>query len=175
MSTRATYQFKSGTQTLATIYIHHDGYPEGAAEYYFAPCFERFSVNSFFRANERAEITESHEIHGDTEYRYTVQDEGQDSTIVAEKRVGDWNDPSWVEFFSGKLVDFINKYGETKFKSVRLGYSGSRFMSLQGLRDRADAQIKNCEEYMANHPKGIGNIRSLQSEIKSTLSAIKSW
>ena len=34
MSTRANYIFKSGRKTLATFYIHHDGYPEGAAEYF---------------------------------------------------------------------------------------------------------------------------------------------
>lgn len=34
MSTRANYIFKSGRKTLATFYIHHDGYPKGAADYF---------------------------------------------------------------------------------------------------------------------------------------------
>ena len=34
MSTRANYIFKSGRKTLATFYIHYDGYPEGAASYF---------------------------------------------------------------------------------------------------------------------------------------------
>lgn len=107
MSTRATYQFKnngwSGLDT--TVYIHHDGYPEGAAHYFKAACdSERSGVEGFIAANERAEITQSHEIHGDTEYRYTFNK----GKLSATKRI-DFTD-EWVEFYNGTVYDFIAKY-----------------------------------------------------------------
>jgi hypothetical protein len=74
MSTRATYQFISEWSGTHTVYIHHDGYPEGAAEYFTkengAPIVK---VETFLRSNEKAELTKSHEIHGDSEFRYTVK------------------------------------------------------------------------------------------------------
>ena len=74
MSTRVTYRFESKWHGKQTFYIHSDGYPAGAAEYFFlAARFENKASNgtlaeSFFRANERAEFTLGHDAHGDTEY-----------------------------------------------------------------------------------------------------------
>ena len=102
MSTRATYEIDR-----TTFYIHHDGYLEGAAYYFwlaireysrlaehdchlpFEPAGDGFK-GAFYRANRKAEITESHAAHGDTEYRYTLNtadmlltiDAGDDLTIV---------------------------------------------------------------------------------------------
>ena len=84
MSTRATYQFHHNDPCKAdiTIYIHHDGYPEGAAHYIYlalrSKCVsdllkgkkEYFTVEDFIRNNIRAEITGQHETHPDTEYKY---------------------------------------------------------------------------------------------------------
>lgn len=84
MSTRATYEFRStdgyGPKSV-TFYIHYDGYPEGAASYFRAAlAFKCEAPNSnfadhFFRAN-RTELTEGHNAHGDTEYQYTVTQNG---------------------------------------------------------------------------------------------------
>lgn len=79
MSTRATYGFSSSEKPDITLYIHHDGYPEGAAVYIrnalrepsgYASRQDYLTAESFIRANGRAEITRSHERHGYTEYRY---------------------------------------------------------------------------------------------------------
>lgn len=83
MSTRATYQFHHNDTFKAdtTIYIHHDGYPEGAAHYiYFAlrqadndekdGRKEYFTIEDFIRTNQKAEITGHHATHPDTEYKY---------------------------------------------------------------------------------------------------------
>jgi len=107
MSTRATYQFRnngwSGVDT--TVYIHHDGYPEGAAMYFKAACDSgRSGVEGFIAGNANAHITESHEIHGDTEYRYTVN-KGQ---LTAYERIN-FSD-EWQEFYKGTITDFIAKY-----------------------------------------------------------------
>jgi hypothetical protein len=87
MSTRATY-LVNGTP----FYIHTDGYPEGAAEYFrqmigalTAPAADGLAVgaiadrrgglvHAFIRGNDRAEPTESHQAHGDTKYRWDVDD-----------------------------------------------------------------------------------------------------
>tara|TARA_R110000744_G_scaffold341421_3_gene446672 strand:+ start:176 stop:517 length:342 start_codon:yes stop_codon:yes gene_type:complete len=107
MSTRATYQFKnngwSGLDT--TVYIHHDGYPEGAALYFKAASESgRAGVEGFIAANQKAEITASHEIHGDTEFRYTSH-KGQ---LTALKRI-DYTDV-WEVFYKGTISDFIAVY-----------------------------------------------------------------
>jgi hypothetical protein len=67
MSTRATYQFITPSHTT-TCYVHHDGYPEGAADY----LRDAFTAEQFLRKNEHAELTGGHDAHGDTEYRYTI-------------------------------------------------------------------------------------------------------
>src|SRR5436190_1789834 len=93
MSTRATYQFTGARSRglnhsfpTITVYIHHDGYPEGAAHYFWnAHHGERGSlpVERFLFANDRAEITESHEAHGDTEFRYTVRQDDAGDYVTA--------------------------------------------------------------------------------------------
>ena len=85
MSTRATYQFHTKSYAPdTTVYIHHDGYPEGAANYIYlclryAMQLENkmrrfdetyFTVEDFLRCNLKAEITSEHETHTDTEFKY---------------------------------------------------------------------------------------------------------
>lgn len=119
MSTRATYQIE-----FTTIYIHHDGYPDGAAMY-FRNAFQQRLVqddrapnatfaDDFIRANDRAELTPSHDSHGDTEYRYTVKVTGDerfgdpDYQLTAESR--SFSDNRWETFYQGSVDDFINQY-----------------------------------------------------------------
>ena len=71
MSTRANYIFKSGRKTLATFYIHYDGYPKGAASYFQKALIlgngKIDSPSIFLRANKNCEISD---IHRDIEYLY---------------------------------------------------------------------------------------------------------
>ena len=83
MSTRATYTFidqRTCPTTDVCVYIHHDGYPQGAATY-LRKWIEgqRTDIASFIRINERAEITRE-SAHGDTEYHYTIH----------RRECGDW-------------------------------------------------------------------------------------
>ena len=75
MATRATYEIENHL-----FYIHHDGYPQGAAKYLLealcefnmgrgTPPFEE----AFARSNKKAEPIWSHDAHSDTEYRYIVK------------------------------------------------------------------------------------------------------
>jgi len=120
MSTRATYEI-DGT----TFYIHYDGYPTGAATY-FMSALEYIvedkprAINSgfkdiFIRANELAEITESHATHADTEYRYTIttnnewhtmRGQGIDVLSIKAESVG-WDGKAPTTIFEGPLADFI--------------------------------------------------------------------
>jgi len=77
MATRATYEFESehACTRRTTLYIHWDGYPAGAALYLYKALSEDVRggmPERMIRANDGAELTENHELHGDTEFRYTV-------------------------------------------------------------------------------------------------------
>ena len=108
MATRATYQFVSEWAGTHTAYIHHDGYPEGAAQYFLNGDAPIFNINAFIRANQKAEMTASHEIHGDTEYRYTIQG----SHLLAQKRINFTNE--FETIWDSSLQTFIGKYHDMK-------------------------------------------------------------
>jgi len=108
MSTRATYQFKNQWSGTHTAYIHHDGYPEGAAQYFLNDGAPIFNINTFIRTNHKAEMTASHEIHGDTEYRYTIQG----SHLLAQKRINFTHE--FATIWDGSIQTFIGKYYDMK-------------------------------------------------------------
>lgn len=85
MSTRATYRING-----QYFYTHYDGHESGAAER-FAAMIENLTrpddnefhavaerrgglAFAFIRGNDDVEPTESHEAHGDTEFRYDVNE-----------------------------------------------------------------------------------------------------
>jgi len=130
MSTRATYRFvpdnlrfddnakewwDSNEKPAVTLYIHHDGYPEGAAQYLDGV----HSPEGFIRKNDRAGITANHEVHGDTEYRYDISvtwtgpDIHRQVGIKAFKREGWGYETTWKEFFDGSLESFVETYQNT--------------------------------------------------------------
>jgi len=113
MSTRATYLLPAAyhSDQMVCFYIHHDGYPEGAADYFY----EMHHCNNtrggmagrFFRANLNAEFTKDHEEHGDTEFRYTINH--QDELSVWKKgMLGN----QWNIIYQGSWHHFVNKYLE---------------------------------------------------------------
>lgn len=118
MSTRATYKIGTRDSHSVVFYIHHDGYPEGAAEYFLAAATANTlrggMAERFVRANDNAEFTTSHQIHGDTEFRYTLD---VNHTLYAEARV-DFSD-KWEGIYMGPLADFIQ--AKTGTKLLRTG------------------------------------------------------
>ena len=120
MSTRAVYGFKDQRDTHH-VYVHHDGYPTGAASKFEAtlesklawelPRFEadEFAA-SFVAANKKSQggvrLTHGPEQHGDIEYYYLVSQKNDVLMIDAY-------DTPFDEFanrkliFSGTLSDFI--------------------------------------------------------------------
>jgi len=126
MSTRATYKFEDRATT--TIYIHYDGYPQGAAVY-----FNQMLTNpskgdlatQFIRANQNAEITKSHKDHGDTEFHYDIKGSNAEADIWAYSVNQDTKEKICV--YSGKLYDFINSHSNLidnfkPYKRVKLLY-----------------------------------------------------
>lgn len=117
MSTRATYLISSSNWDKLKIcfYIHYDGYPEGAAEYFWNMHHNKNNrggyAGRFIRSNDLAEFTLSHESHGDTEYRYTLSDKGE-LTALARNGFSD----NWHQFYKGIWYEFVNKYISDKEK-----------------------------------------------------------
>tara|TARA_R100000808_G_C2143831_1_gene151613 strand:- start:722 stop:1033 length:312 start_codon:yes stop_codon:yes gene_type:complete len=102
MATRATYEFVQGfLDQHIYIYNHWDGYPKGAAEH----LKNATTAESFLRKNEGSEITSSHCIHGDTEYRYVINSKNK-TIIVFEREYPD----GWNEIFDDTFEAFLKEY-----------------------------------------------------------------
>jgi len=149
MSTRATYQFRSEYGCDFTIYIHHDGYLKGAATHFAAACRcpnQRGGMaERMLRAVDGAELTESHEAHGDTEFRYTLarprSGEAGPDVLLAEARSGE----SWRPVFQGTLAGFLNSYGEDGPKAwTMLGRRCLPVESLEALTKQAVEAAREC-------------------------------
>lgn len=136
MSTRATYEFTDGDESH-TLYIHHDGYPEGAATHLkrwreFDPNMAGESRNPieldraplFFAAaalstGQSIHITTRWQDHGDLEYHYKVTlpvtawgDKPEPITLEAFA-INDQEE--LVQIFTGPLDNFISsELGESQ-------------------------------------------------------------
>jgi len=158
MSTRATYQI-NGT----TFYIHHDGYKEGAAAYFYRAIMadRHFLAESFLRANDRAEFTTSHSAHMDTEYRYTFE-----GTILKVMEAS-WVDgkDEWKISFEGDLAEFINMH-----HSMIEGYQ-QLFMFNNHPVTRAKVEVMIREKAailtaaLVMHPERMGNNNAMMNEV----------
>jgi hypothetical protein len=125
MSTRGTYRVQNGDWTKAYFYIHYDNYPEGAA-CYFKDCLDRMEKNArmdfikAFMTLEYSELTNDHEAHGDTEFRYNIntvnkkhaEDTKHPIYIEAFKKEYIKDNVSWTVFFDGMIDEFIKKFIE---------------------------------------------------------------
>lgn len=117
MATRATYKFYN-TQLIssATVYIHWDGYPQGASRYIAEAIgykgdydqTEKLTIERFIRANETAELTCEHASHGDTDYHYNFYRLGEMSVSKRTiERVGDEYEERWDFIFTGNIGAFL--------------------------------------------------------------------
>ncbi len=111
MGTRATYNLSAGRYNHQQVcfYIHWDGYPAGAASYFwnmYQIKNERGSyAGRFIRGNELAEFTLDHNEHGDTEYCYDLDEAG--SLTASEWQ---FDERQWKIIYSGFWYDFINEF-----------------------------------------------------------------
>lgn len=136
MGTRATYQFGNGRRGTHTIYIHWDGYPDGAAMYFYRMLLNPSKgcmATQFIRANEHAELTSGHDAHGDTEYQYTLIGHGPDATLTA-KGIAAWDNRNFNGIYIGPLHGFIAKHTRLiddfkPFKEVKLPYNRTEWLN----------------------------------------------
>jgi len=116
MGTRATYKWDRGAKT---VYNHYDNYPTGARKFLMGTR----TAEEFLQRNQRAELTESHEAHGDTEWRYTItafgihSTGGDDINLVIE--MYKYEDSSWVTVYDDKLYKFLEWDGVAE--AIELG------------------------------------------------------
>ena len=155
MSTRATYHFKpdgeyAHLEPTTTIYIHYDGYPEGAAMYFYALLIHPSkgdAATQFIRANGQAELTLSHEVHGDTVYRYTLIGHGPQATLLAQKAMfeNEHDFGPWRKIFGGPVCEFIDQHTEmiedyTPFRKVHRNYGYGQWLNLDTARLQLEAE-----------------------------------
>lgn len=177
MSTRATYQFTGRHIATVVLYIHHDGYESGASVYFWNAhhCANDHGnfADKFHRANDRAEFTQSHTAHGDTEYRYTFNvDTGE---LVCSKRTG-WDGltdrDNWRTIYLGPWHEFVNDHceqieGFTALRELPGGeYRSPQVWSATQLIAYIEAKQKEADEYAAKYPQWTGNIAGQHAEVK---------
>lgn len=142
MSTRATYQIFDDT-----FYIHHDGYLEGAAGYFYNMVKASRAISkrgiwdnyrpkggldlAFIRGNTNCERTDSHEAHADTEYRYDVFEVEKKLMVKALERQG-WDSVRWVTVFNGLLCDFVNIHCNAKYNFVESATELAGIVTVKG-------------------------------------------
>ncbi len=156
MSTRATYLISAGDWTDQKIcfYIHHDGYPEGAAHYFLN--MHQFKnerggyAGKFFRANENAEFSDAHEDHGNNEYCYTLDNAGQ---LTVLKR--DWDSEKWQVIYSGLWSEFVNQ--ELKFKKKECLYNFKRSAIYSQDNTPWIMTLAEAETYVSGLMKEVGH------------------
>jgi hypothetical protein len=122
MSTRATYLIANRTGQRVYLYGHYDGYPMGAAErlkqvltYQYTHPRSYGIAETLLRVDENMQITNDHEGHGDTEYRYNI-DRDINGKIFVEAIERKWMDNEiepnyfWKRIFNGTMEEFIKKF-----------------------------------------------------------------
>lgn len=173
MSTRATYSFENPNQAKTYIYIHYDGYPQGAAMYFYNTLMNESKGNfatQFIRANPQAELTRHHDQHGDTEYSYDVSGNGTKAIVEAYK-----HDDERKCFFTGKLVDFITQYQDNSlfdfqpFKEVEYRYSKQLLNSVLA-KKALEHPISHLNAWKGRF-EGSGNWNSCVEDARAILAA----
>lgn len=124
MSTRAIYGFTDERNPKPLwVYIHYDGYPEGAATYFenakkMAWDLPRFEADefaaAFVAANKKGtgavRLSEGPETHGDLEYAYLMtQTADKKLHVRAFESPGQKKGDYGREIFSGSLEEFTRE------------------------------------------------------------------
>ena len=183
MSTRATYKITDKSNREMTFYIHHDGYKEGAAHYFYnmietrTGTGEGYKTNSkggnieaFLRANYNAEITESHNAHGDTEYRYTLN---ADNTLEVSEV--SWEDGRVFNSETFNLIDFINKYHDEKVMEIEGEYGYQQIHTQDTLKALIKKEKDLLDIWTKNGGTNSANYKSLEKRILSYLEQQKKF
>lgn len=132
MST-ATYAIASSSFTQskskACFFICRSGHPQDAAKYFLAmhKCSNKWGgyAEQFFRANELAELIENHEANNDTQYRYTLEENG----VLTIHQASFHKRKKWGVLFVGMWCDFINEFLALPFAERLFLFTESEFLN----------------------------------------------
>jgi hypothetical protein len=169
MTTRATYLLPAeGVNQPICFYIHSDGYPEGAA-YYFYKMHNCKNLRGslacrFLRANATAEITGKHENHSDTEFQYTINHHN----ILTVRQRGIFDD-NWHLIYQGLWYLFLNQHLEAS--QHLYAFKCCSFSKRLTLMTIAEAQ-KYVRAFLYNKPQKHAvndNIEAVQAQIDDIL------
>jgi len=165
MATRATYHFVDDDNLKTTVYIHWDGYQEGAANYFYQMLTNPSKGNlatQFIRANPNAEITSSHNAHADTEYQYNIiGNDGGATLVVKQKRKKKF-------VYNGKLFEFINQnpFIIENFKPIKM-LLNEWFYATYLNSDMAQKLINEKQKYIENWKDKLHQgVRSANEQIE---------
>lgn len=180
MSTRATYQFKPADKWSPTItlYIHHDGYQEGAAGYahevakYLGPSKGGIAERWLRALPGDAEITREHDAHGDTEYRYTFTENA--TQVKVQGCVYKKDRKSWATLYNGPTADWINTTLKLEGLDKCVNFHGE-VETVQKVVDSTRETIVQVKKYeggnrswaisqLHQHAKGIPEAETLVAE-----------
>lgn len=172
MSTRATYSFIDKRNHKTFVYIHYDGYLEGAAMYFYKTIINPSKGNfatQFIRANPLAEITISHEKHGDTDFKYDITGSGLEAEVNAYQ-LGERN----LSKFSGSMRDFITQYpgmieNFQSFKQIQVRYTTLWLNKTMAKRELADP-VSHLSIWRGSYEDGA-NWQHCMTELRSILEA----
>lgn len=121
MSTRGIYTFKQSESKPRHVYVHHDSYPEGAAEKFKAwqdsglswplPRYENCEASAgFIAANKTVpggiRIAQTRREFCDVEFGYTLETKKGDLLLTVSE-TDFWDKPREKTIWKGKLSDFI--------------------------------------------------------------------
>lgn len=106
MATRGTYEIDN-----RVFYCHWDNYPEGAGRRFnkMLECKDGDLAHRFVRGNHDAQLTESHDIHGDTEYKYRVWRD-RDGVIQIIWHARDIDSDGWLKANIMTLSEYLESF-----------------------------------------------------------------
>ncbi|HEV2524365.1 MAG TPA: hypothetical protein VGU44_04450, partial [Gammaproteobacteria bacterium] len=154
------------------FYIHTDAYPEGAANYFYNMhhCKNPRTgfAGRFFRTNANAEFTTCHETHTDTEFRYTLNRQGE--LKAYKKRT---IDNQWDIFYQGTWYHFVNTYLK---KSTHLHL----FKFSENLQSETIMTIREAKKWVKAFTNKVNdseytdqNVQTIQAQIDEILTQKK--
>lgn len=165
MATRATYQIGD-----TTFYCHWDGYPRGAALRFInmvkaKVSFDKKEIDgmvqakggypfAFIRGNLDAEPTESHDAHGDTEYRYTLKIEDRGAVLVSVDKYDNKSDDWEVYCTNVDLAEFIRRERDDLARFYLNNQNNPKFRDLpkgfKAIEESVDAELPMITRVVAN-------------------------
>jgi len=182
MSTRATYTICT-EYTKLDFYIHHDGYPHGAAVYFFNMHLQDGPdpITRFAKANDRASATDA-EAHGDTEYHYVL---GKNMEITAfaiyrdeddirqRKQIGYWQ--HYSQFINQHCAEMIEDFEPIlPVEMGRYNKNLAYYTRTQLLLNRTK-KLTQLNEYAEKFPQHTGNINAHKSDVENIEQQIQQY